>query len=41
MNQAKLEDFNTIEIFDKENKLIDGASITRGDFISMKYSIRY
>jgi len=30
-----------IEIFDKENKLINGASIVRGDLISVKYYIRY
>jgi hypothetical protein len=37
MNESKkLEILNTIEVFDKENKLIDGASITGGDFVSMK-----
>jgi hypothetical protein len=30
-----------IEVFDKENKLIDGASIVGGDFVLVKCYIRY
>jgi hypothetical protein len=37
----KLKNLNTIEVFDKKNKLIDGVSIIRGDFVSVKCYIRY
>jgi hypothetical protein len=37
----ELENLNTIEVFDKKNKSIDGASIARGDFVLVKCYIRY
>ncbi len=36
-----LEEFNTIEIFDNNNKLIDGNIINLGDLVSIKCYIRY
>jgi hypothetical protein len=36
-----LKEFNTIEIFYKNNKLIDGNIINLGDLVSIKCYIRY
>jgi DNA integrity scanning protein DisA with diadenylate cyclase activity len=32
---------HTIEVFDKDNKLIDGATIIQGNLVSIKCYIRY
>jgi DNA integrity scanning protein DisA with diadenylate cyclase activity len=32
---------NTIEVFDKDNKLIDGAIIIQGDLVSIKCYVQY
>jgi hypothetical protein len=36
-----LEGFNTIEIFDKKKKLIDGNIINPRNLVSIKFHIRY
>ncbi len=36
-----LEEFNTIEIFDKNNKIIDGNTINPRDLVSIKCYIKY
>jgi DNA integrity scanning protein DisA with diadenylate cyclase activity len=34
-------DLNTIEVFDKNNKLIGGAIVIQGDLVSIKCYIQY
>jgi len=36
-----LEEFNTIETFDKNNKLIDGNTINPRDLVSIKCCTKY
>jgi hypothetical protein len=36
-----LEEFNTIEIFDKNNKIIDGNTINPRDLVSIKCYTKY
>jgi DNA integrity scanning protein DisA with diadenylate cyclase activity len=38
---ANIEDLNIIDVFDKDNKIIDGAIVVLGDLISIKCYIRY
>jgi hypothetical protein len=34
-------ELNTIELFDKDNKLIDGATIIQGNLVSIKCYVQY
>jgi hypothetical protein len=38
---ANIEDLNIIDVFDKDNKVIDDAIVVLGDLISIKCYIRY